>query len=269
MSSPVRIRRAEEADLDALTTLILTSFRQFQLFAYLYSPLQSSPASASDTLWYWRRRLHLEMLDPYTDVLVADIGVEDKSPDAGDDMGAKYLHEWVATRMDRKDPQIQKVDKLRISGRDASMGDRLVVGFAIWNVRKPYQEETITTKPTAIPKRAKQSWTAWLKDQDPQAYAEYINAEGRLAGDCYSSEVVYYLDNLTVDFCFQRRGIGKELVQRGLEEATRINLPAMTEASLKGEGLYYRLGFEKIAVWDVCGFKLPVMRWMQSTEASY
>ncbi|CAF3444562.1 unnamed protein product [Fusarium graminearum] len=245
MSSPVRIRRAEEADLDALTTLILTSFRQFQLFAYLYSSLQSSPASASDTLWYWRRRLHLEMLDPYTDVLVADIGVEDKSPDAGDDMGAKYLHEWMATRMDRKDPQIQK------------------------NVRKPYQEETITTKPTAIPKRAKQSWTAWLKDQDPQAYAEYINAEGRLAGDCYSSEVVYYLDNLTVDFRFQRRGIGKELVQRGLEEATRINLPAMTEASLKGEGLYYRLGFEKIAVWDVCGFKLPVMRWMQSTEASY
>jgi predicted N-acetyltransferase YhbS len=86
---------------------------------------------------------------------------------------------------------------------------------------------------------------------------------------CYSSETVYYLDNLTVDFRFQRRGIGQQLVQKGLEEAARLKLPAMTEASFEGKGLYYKLGFQKIAVWDVCGFRLPVLRWNQPIQGSH
>ncbi|KAF4454933.1 acyl-CoA N-acyltransferase [Fusarium austroafricanum] len=264
MSPAVRIRRAERADLDALTTLILTSFRQFQLFAYLYSPLQTCPISASDTLWYWRRRLRLEMLDPSTDVLVADISVADERPDATDDGESKRLHEWVLARRGQKDPQIRTIGKLGNGGSDGDLNDRLVVGFAIWNLRKPDQGEE--TESGIISKRPKQSWAAWLEDQDPKAYTEYTRAEDRLANQCYSSETVYYLDNLTVDFRFQRRGIGKELVQKGLKEAARLDLPAMTEASIRGESLYYKMGFEKMAIWDVCGFRLPVMRWTQPTQ---
>jgi hypothetical protein len=179
MSSPVSIRRAEEADLDAMTTLILTSFRQFQLFAYLYSPLRSAPSSASDTLWYWRRRLRLEMLDPCTDVLVADIDVADKSPDAANDMDAKCLHEWVLTRRGQKDPQIRTIGNLGIRGRDGGLEDRFVVGFALWNVRKPYQEETITPKIAATPKRQNQSWAAWLEGEHHSLYIERVEMEAK------------------------------------------------------------------------------------------
>lgn len=119
------------------------------------------------------------MLDPCTDVLVADIDVADKSPDAGNDMDAKCLHEWVLTRRGQKDPQIRTIGKLGISGRDGGLDDRLVVGFAIWNVRKPYQEETITTKSAAIPKRPKQSWAAWLEGEHHSFYIERVGMEAK------------------------------------------------------------------------------------------
>jgi hypothetical protein len=103
------------------------------------------------------------MLNPYTDVLVADVSVKDESPDACDDREAKSLHDWVLARRGQKDPQVRTIGKPGNGGSDGGLDDRLVVGFAIWNVRKPDQEETPITASAAISKRPKQSWAAWLE----------------------------------------------------------------------------------------------------------
>lgn len=70
----------------------------------------------------------------------------------------------------------------------------------------------------------------------------------------------YYLDNLCVDFRYHRLGIGKILVDSGIQEARRRDLPVGTEASPKGEGLYRKMGFEQVGVWTVTPeFRIPVM----------
>ncbi|KAK3387332.1 hypothetical protein B0H63DRAFT_521390 [Podospora didyma] len=272
----INIRKAEKADLEALSTLVLTSFSQFSLFAYLYSPLQRDINVASETLWYWRRRLRLGMLDPASHVIVAEatIDSEEDIPTAdedGDEGGqSRRLLDWAMQKTRERDPQFQL--------QTVDIGDRqtktYIVGFAIWNVRDPPDGS-----PKAATGRPPQSWLEWLeakyiqtewkfwktisprKDQDPEAFPLYLESEEKLEAMCYSTETVYYLDNVTVDFRFQRRGIGKELIGHGLAEATRLGLKAMTEAGEKGEGLYYKLGFEKVADWEVCDMKFPVMRW--------
>lgn len=62
-------------------------------------------------------------------------------------------------------------------------------------------------------------------------------------------------------------GIGAKLLEWGVAEACRRGLPAYTEASPKGEGLYKRAGFTEIGTWTVeapdreeGSFEMPVMR---------
>jgi GNAT superfamily N-acetyltransferase len=49
---------------------------------------------------------------------------------------------------------------------------------------------------------------------------------------------------LVVDPAFQRRGLGKLLLQDGLERAHRAGFPVFLSASPKGVPLYKSLGFE-------------------------
>lgn len=70
----------------------------------------------------------------------------------------------------------------------------------------------------------------------------------------------YYLDNLAVDFRYQRRGFGEALMRWGMDQAHEKQLPISTEASTKGLGLYQKLGFERIGWWHILDFELPVMR---------
>jgi predicted N-acetyltransferase YhbS len=67
----------------------------------------------------------------------------------------------------------------------------------------------------------------------------------------FYKEPCYYLDNLAVDFRFQRKGIGGVLVQWGLENARRLELSACTEAGPMSEGLYTKMGFQKVGDWTV------------------
>lgn len=81
----------------------------------------------------------------------------------------------------------------------------------------------------------------------------------------YYKDPCYYLDNLAVDFRYQRRGIGGILVKGGLDTARRLNLPACTEAGPMSKGLYAKMGFEKVGDWTVElpgreDLAMPVMR---------
>lgn len=65
------------------------------------------------------------------------------------------------------------------------------------------------------------------------------------------------LDTLSTNPKHQRRGAGKMLVDWGTQIADDMHLPIYLEASLQGEPLYRKCGFERRGVWkwDVSRFK--------------
>jgi len=75
-----------------------------------------------------------------------------------------------------------------------------------------------------------------------------------------------YLDGLCVDFRYQRRGIGKELLATGLNLARVKGLDIWTEASPSGLGLYLKMGFKQVSEFVVEdpeggeGVKMPVLK---------
>jgi len=123
----VSIRLAQESDLTAILALLLTSFRQFPLFDFLYSPLNENFNVARDTVFFWRRRLLLDLLDPETTVIVAEAPLNNLvSANAGEADG-------------QTDPIYQKslgalvwTEKNGLSTRSTLNGDNFVIGFAIW-----------------------------------------------------------------------------------------------------------------------------------------
>jgi hypothetical protein len=50
------------------------------------------------------------------------------------------------------------------------------------------------------------------------------------------------------------------LLQEGISEGRKKRLPICLEASLAGERLYTKAGFQKVGDWEVNGMVLPVMR---------
>lgn len=57
------------------------------------------------------------------------------------------------------------------------------------------------------------------------------------------------LDSLATHPKYQRRGAGKMLVDWGTKIADDMRLPMYLEASLQGEPVYQRCGFEHVGVW--------------------
>lgn len=132
-SLPPTVRPATEADIPALLALLLTSFRQFSLFSILYSPLDTNPDLASDTIFFWRRRLLLDLLNPCVSIIVAELPSDTSStltrphavdPSAKDDVQAQswLMLDWASQH------------SLPQSSSEGS-AKPTVVGFAIWKER--------------------------------------------------------------------------------------------------------------------------------------
>jgi ribosomal protein S18 acetylase RimI-like enzyme len=80
---------------------------------------------------------------------------------------------------------------------------------------------------------------------DPKRLAHYLTS----VVECFPFSDFpnyWFLSTVAVDPSCQRRGIGQQLVEWGLQQARQENLPVGLEASIKGFGLYEKLGFRTV-----------------------
>jgi hypothetical protein len=130
MSNPIpSLRRAEECDIPAILALLLTSFRQFPLFTFLYAPLDHNKDAAHDTIFFWRRRLLLDLLDPTATILVAEAPESFPATTlaSGDDLDEIEKESWKMLEWVTR--------KGKLSQSSGVTAGKLVVGFAIWRRR--------------------------------------------------------------------------------------------------------------------------------------
>ena len=136
--SKVFVRGAQECDLDAILALLLTSFRQFPLFDFLYSPLDRNFDVARDTVFFWRRRLLLDLLDPEASVIVAeaprDAIVNSASAPRVEDSDSIYKKSLVA---------LDWTEANGLSTVSVPATQDVIVGFAIWRFRKGEKKDSL------------------------------------------------------------------------------------------------------------------------------
>lgn len=196
----VSVRLAREGDLSAILVLLLTSFRQFPLFEFLYSPLDNNFDVAHDTLFFWRRRLLLDLLDPEAAVIVAEAPLDSLVISAGFGDGDEIYQKSVKAQ--------EWTEKNGLSTKSSSTKGYSIVGFAIWRFRLG---EKVGAEQN--PEKIRRSWYnkcraqmiewevelwKWIyqrKDQEPSRFAAYIESEDELG-----KRFVLFLPNCTTPF---------------------------------------------------------------------
>jgi hypothetical protein len=151
------LRRAQECDISAILALLLTSFRQFPLFTFLYAPLDTDKDAANDTVFFWRRRLLVDLLDPGVTILVAEVLPETfpattpaRRKDTEDDDDDIERESWNMFDWVTRNGQLSQSSKVTPG--------TLVVGFAIWKDRLGHGVVDVGLSGTAPV-----SWSTWLQ----------------------------------------------------------------------------------------------------------
>jgi hypothetical protein len=198
----ITVRKAEEADIPAISSLVLTSFRQFPLFNFLYSPLYQNIDNAHDTVFFWNRRTLLDLLDPTANVIVAEapksLSIPSACPADEDDpveLESWRMSEWVAKNR-------------RLSQDSRKSPGKVVVGFAIFKDRlgcnaSPADRATLPKADWISALRTtflnlQMSFWSWVyqrRDIDSTHYREYGEAE-----EILEEQLVFHKYSLPPDF---------------------------------------------------------------------
>jgi hypothetical protein len=136
------LRLATEADVPAIISLLLTSFRSFPLFDFLYSPLRTDRNNAFDTIFFWSRRVKLAISNPLSAVVVAELPASSVNEQLLNGAGPKTGEAWLMLDWVQTKARLQQCTKTT---------GMFIVGFAIWQWRNvsnfppgsSYQSRTI------------------------------------------------------------------------------------------------------------------------------
>ena len=83
-----------------------------------------------------------------------------------------------------------------------------------------------------------------------QAYLDAANAAGSIFETCLEDYPEHmWLSFICVDPKFQRKGVGKKLMQWGMNRADKERVPIGLASSPAGEKLYHDCGFEEVGVF--------------------
>lgn len=134
---------------------------------------------------------------------------------------------------------------------DADLGGERVVGLAIW--KQASQVEGYGEAPPDDARKLMDAEAIYPDDQEERRYMFQLSRSLNRQRDDVVREkagtdppAVMVLDLCVVDPAFQGRGIAKQLVRWGLQEAKRRgDLELIMEASTMGRRVYGKLGFEQ------------------------
>lgn len=161
---------------------------------------------------------------------------------------ARMAHRWKTATSENKDGQPNTVF-LKATAADPKRGEDRVVAMAIWMQcsmvdgwgDKPVEDlaEAMDLEDVYPGDKAEQEYISRL---DRSFHGPRIDLIKEKAND--DVPAVFALDLCVVDPEFQGRGIAKQLVQWGIDEAKkRGDLELVTEGSTMGRKQYQKLGF--------------------------
>lgn len=168
----------------------------------------------------------------------------------GKELGAaRMLARWRATTKD-KDGQPNAMFLKATLPDSEQKGERIIAGFAIWvqasNVQgygdRPLEDlrKTMDLEALYPGNKPEQRYLCQVMASLHRRRIEIIKEKATAV-----PPTVMALDMCAVDPVYQRKGIARELVQWGLDEARRRGgLEAITEASSMGRHVYEKMGFQ-------------------------
>ncbi|KAL1953300.1 hypothetical protein VTO42DRAFT_3030 [Malbranchea cinnamomea] len=132
---------------------------------------------------------------------------------------------------------------------DTVSGD--IVGMAVWEVwwRGRREERGERTKPV-VP---------WLAGHRRDRAERFLEGFWRARERWIAGRRHVYLQTIAVHPAHQRRGIGRLLMQWGLDVAERLNVPVYLEATYEGLPLYEKCGFLRLKEGVVLGPEITKM----------
>ncbi|KAF6834463.1 hypothetical protein CPLU01_04928 [Colletotrichum plurivorum] len=149
-------------------------------------------------------------------------------PPSGTD-DASAAKEAIFARTMREDPSARFIKAV-----DTELsGDAAVVGWAKWHVWDG--ERGMPPAP------AEREWSG--AGFNAEACREYFSGVDRVKNKVMAGRRCLYLQPVATDPAHQRRGVGRQLIEWGLDEAARVGFPAYLVASPDGYPLYVKCGF--------------------------
>ncbi|KAL7626862.1 hypothetical protein AAE478_003636 [Parahypoxylon ruwenzoriense] len=108
-----------------------------------------------------------------------------------------------------------------------------IVGMATWDLFHQPGKENGWERPAGIP---------WLEGKEKERAEAILNAMWDIRDQLFGTRRKY----ISVHPEYQRRGIGRLLMQWGIDVAEKFGVPIYTESSQAGLGLYESVGFERL-----------------------
>jgi hypothetical protein len=146
--SKIVLRQSARQDIPSLVSLVLTSFRQFPLFDFLYLPLRSDISNAHDTIFFWNLRLRKALLDPSAILIVAELPPERLPNTPEDDPRTIDRDSWKMWDW------LQSQSKPCFNG--GFIGNS-IVGFALW--RRVGANAPRNNRRISLPRRLESKWS--------------------------------------------------------------------------------------------------------------
>ncbi|KAI5863131.1 acyl-CoA N-acyltransferase [Durotheca rogersii] len=114
-----------------------------------------------------------------------------------------------------------------------------IVGMATWDVFHRPGEGNGWERPAGIP---------WLEGKEKERAEGVLNGMWDMREKLFGARHKYiYLSVIAVHPEHQRQGVGRRLMQWGIDVAEQFGVPIYTEASPSGLGLYQSVGFEHLS----------------------
>lgn len=233
------------------------------LFIFSYLQFDSKPLALSNHLFFTMARgnLSIEPLKPEEAHLYQAIRHETFRPTINKILYAREPSEATQQKIIEGHKKAIADGVLFMACKDNDI-DEMIAG-ARWRYVGPKDSESLTSAAGDLEVGKRPRDRTWeevdegltipepYEESDPKVYNALFSQFNQGKRDILGTRPYYVLDTLVTHPKHHRRGAGGMLVQWGCDEADKKDVEAFLEASLMGEPLYAKYGFERVKVVSV------------------